>query len=137
MTYRIFVYGTLKKGHRNNHYLSSSQYIKTAKTKTPSYIMKQYCYDPRMIDEGQYPGISMCPPQEKCGHVEGEVWEVDEKTLKRLDDLEDEGNEYTRTSVTLDDNTTAQVYLYNTSPNRPELPAKNISYKNGTYIWTK
>jgi len=87
---RIFVYGTLKRGHGNHHYLAGQRFVSEACT-LPLY---------RLHDMGGYPGMIR---DDRGVAVEGEVWEVDEDCLTRLDLLEDiDGGEYERVSIKLE-----------------------------------
>lgn len=84
-TYKVFVYGTLLKGEENhNAYLSGSRFVCCADL--PGY---------GLYNVDVYPGIV----PEEGERVKGEVYEVDQATLRRLDDLEDEGDLYTRREV--------------------------------------
>lgn len=86
----IFVYGTLKRGGDNHGWIQQQQFVAEART-LPIY---------RMYDLGGYPGMVRVPNQGLS--IEGEVWEVDEAGLAKLDILEDtEGGEYERVSVPL------------------------------------
>lgn len=84
----IFVYGTLKRGHRNFHLLANSKFVGQAITNT------KY----KMLDAG-FPVLLGLTKDDKegSGHfVEGEVYDVDAATAKRLDQLEGEGHMYNR-----------------------------------------
>lgn len=88
---RIFVYGTLKRGCKNHHWLAGQRFIAEARTQ-PIY---------RLYDMGGYPGMIRA---DNGVAVEGEIWEVDEGGLARLDVLEDiEGGEYERVLLELED----------------------------------
>lgn len=75
MTTRLFIYGTLKRGCSNHHYMAGQRFIGPART-TPLY---------RLVSMGGYPGMISSEPG-RC--IEGELWEVDDACLKRLDVLE-------------------------------------------------
>ncbi|MCB1274973.1 gamma-glutamylcyclotransferase family protein [Prosthecobacter sp.] len=96
---RVFVYGTLKRGGENHHWLAGQRFISKACT-LPRY---------RMFDLGGYPGLV----QDDNGlAIEGEIWEVDEAGLSRLDVLEDvEGGEYERVLLDLEGGR-VEGYLY-------------------------
>lgn len=99
MTTRIFVYGTLKRGRENHHWLAGQRFIAEARTQ-PLY---------RLFDMGGYPGMIR---DDNGVAVEGELWEVDEGGLARLDVLEDiEGGEYERVLIELEEGKVGG-YLY-------------------------
>lgn len=78
----MFIYGTLKRGGSNHHYMRGQQFIDVART-VAAY---------RLHDMGGFPG--MVPDDNGTGlSIEGEVWDVTEECLTRLDVLEaiDEG----------------------------------------------
>lgn len=103
----IFVYGTLKRGGDNHGWIEQQQFVAEART-LPHY---------RLYDLGGYPGMVRVP---QLGlSIEGEVWEVDEAGLAKLDVLEDtEGGEYERVLVPLQDafaDQHVEGYLYRRS----------------------
>lgn len=71
----VFVYGTLKRGKANHHYLAGQRYLGEASTE-PRYQLHHL---------GSYPGLVKATPGAR---VSGEVWEVDEEGLAGLDRLE-------------------------------------------------
>lgn len=83
-TEAVFVYGTLRKGERANSLLQNSV-----------YCGKYYLKDCAMYDLGSYPGIK----NDKGEYVIGEVYLIDDETLKRLDSYEGEGSLYERKAV--------------------------------------
>jgi len=98
--FKVFVYGTLKRGFRLHRFLAGARYLGEAKVSGF-----------KMYDLGWYPGIV---PGE--GLVHGELYEVDLKTLLLLDEVEAEGEEYDRRlcEVITEDGrkTWAFVYVY-------------------------
>ncbi|CAK1593130.1 unnamed protein product [Parnassius mnemosyne] len=91
MTHNVFVYGTLKRNEPNHHWLSNSKngvskFIAVGKTdkKYPLIIATKYNI-PFILHK---PGLGH--------HVEGEIYEVDNKMLGNLDILEDHPNYYIR-----------------------------------------
>ncbi|HXC02881.1 MAG TPA: gamma-glutamylcyclotransferase family protein [Opitutaceae bacterium] len=72
----IFVYGTLKRGGSNQHYLAGQKFIGEART-LPGF---------RLFNLGQYPG--MIPFADDLNGVSGEVWSVEADCLEHLDLLE-------------------------------------------------
>lgn len=101
---RVFVYGTLKRGGDNHHYLAYQQFLGAAHT-PPGYTLYSL---------GDYPG--MVRAEGDTAGVAGELWAVDEACLKQLDLLEgvNEGL-YERVSITLAtpiDGQPVETYLY-------------------------
>jgi gamma-glutamylcyclotransferase (GGCT)/AIG2-like uncharacterized protein YtfP len=85
MTHRVFVYGTLKRGHPNNPLLAGSKFLGEGVT------VQTY----KMVATS-FPAIMPDP----CGKpVAGEVYAVDDATLARLDQLEREGRSYDRVMI--------------------------------------
>lgn len=95
---KVFVYGTLKSGQPNHHWLTdvkngAAQFIDTGTTQTkfPLIVASQYNV-PFMLRE---PGT---------GHyINGEIYSVDERMLLHLDDLEDYPQLYDRTKINVAD----------------------------------
>ena len=85
MTHRVFVYGTLKRGHPNNPLLAGSEFLGEGVT-LPTYKMVATSFPAIMPDPGGKP-------------VAGEVYAVDDATLARLDQLEIEGRSYDRVMI--------------------------------------
>lgn len=80
---RLFVYGTLKKGFNNHHFLQDATYIEEATIKGT------------LLNLGWFPGY--IPEGE--GEVHGEVYEINDEILKRIDHLEGHPDFYTRKDV--------------------------------------
>jgi gamma-glutamylaminecyclotransferase len=72
----LFVYGTLKRGQRAHHLLAGQQFRGEART-LPRY---------RLYDNGSYPCLVEEP--ERGVAVQGELWEVADAILHRLDRYE-------------------------------------------------
>ena len=85
---KLFVYGTLLRGLERESVLSNSKFLGTVVVRA------------KMYDLGRYPGII-----EGEGQVIGEVYEIDQITLKKLDEVEGYfpdnplGSEYIRKEV--------------------------------------
>ena len=77
----LFVYGTLKRGCSNHHFLTDQEFLGEART-TPGF---------RLYELGGHPGM-VAKKGDRDG-VTGEIWAVDAAALVRLDGLEglDEG----------------------------------------------
>jgi gamma-glutamylcyclotransferase (GGCT)/AIG2-like uncharacterized protein YtfP len=82
---RVFVYGSLKRGHGNHVVLSDAHYVG----------MGAVTLSGRMVDLGAFPGVIR---QRDAAHyeVKGEIYEVDEDTLNALDYLEGHPRFYRR-----------------------------------------
>ena len=96
---KVFVYGTLMKGHGNNILLENDTFLSNA-------LLDGY----GLYKVSSFPGII-----KHCGAaVKGEVYNISEFTLKRLDALESEGSLYIRelVSVTLENNQNIHAYVY-------------------------
>lgn len=76
----VFVYGSLKRGEFNHKVLGESKFI--GKTKVRG----------RIYDLGHYPGAKLS----EDGEIHGEVFDVDNETLNRLDRLEGHPHFYER-----------------------------------------
>jgi len=72
----IFVYGTLKRGGHNHHFISRQTFAGPAHT-TPGFTL---------FDLGGYPGLVADIDAEEG--VSGEVWSIDDECLSGLDVLE-------------------------------------------------
>jgi gamma-glutamylaminecyclotransferase len=79
MRHRLFIYGTLKKGFPNHdHYMQSARKLGKYQT-VEKYPLVLY-------GERYVPCMLNCPGDGH--HVEGELYEVDDGCLKRIDALE-------------------------------------------------
>ncbi|CAG0914111.1 unnamed protein product [Notodromas monacha] len=114
----VFVYGTLKTGEPNHHWMTNDKeglcvFVKGGKTKTsfPLIIASKYNI-PFLLD---VPGN---------GHrVRGEIYEIDQKRLKYLDILEDYPVFYSRREelIDSDDGVARKCWTYFLSKHKPEL----------------
>jgi gamma-glutamylaminecyclotransferase len=98
----IFVYGTLQRGQRNHKALRGQQFLGAAQT-LPRY---------RLYNCGQYPGL-VDDPQSGIS-IQGEVWEVSDDVLCKIDDYEGVPTLYSRRPVLLQNrDPTVEAYFYN------------------------
>ena len=88
---KVFVYGTLKKGEPNHHWLTKSEngfsnFVCNAvtKQKMPLVIVSKYNI-PMLLNK---PGVG--------NYVTGEIYEVDDSMFAKLDELEDYPSFYNR-----------------------------------------
>ena len=87
--HRVFVYGTLRRGHGNHSLLEMSKFIGEAATLRTYWMITTGVF-PVVLDE--VPADFGLPPRA----VAGEIYHVDDATLERLDRLERKGRSYDR-----------------------------------------
>lgn len=120
---KVFVYGTLMKGHGNHrYYLSHSEYVGTGEIS--GYALYAVSSFPGIVPEGQE-------------RVKGEVYKVDQDTLKRLDRLEGEGSIYLRKEIEVTVNgqsLMAWTYLWNHGIEGTEKISYDVQPWKGQYI---
>jgi gamma-glutamylcyclotransferase (GGCT)/AIG2-like uncharacterized protein YtfP len=122
---KVFVYGTLMR-ERSNHqyYLEESIFLGIGS-------IQGYA----LYDLGSYPGI--IPEESQC--TKGEVFEVEEKTISRIDGLEGEGFLYTRgiVKVEMDNGLVEETYVYIWNSNVDIV--KKVDFVNQPWrqnVWT-
>ena len=96
----VFVYGTLMRNQRAHHMLSGARYA--GECKLHSYAM---------YDLGRYPGIVPCPG----AAVFGELYQVTQAMLAKMDEYEEEGSLYRRVTVRVENergSCEAEAYVY-------------------------
>jgi gamma-glutamylaminecyclotransferase len=76
MSTLLFVYGTLKRGGTNHHYMAGQKFVGAART-APGFRLYELIGHPGMI----------ALDSDRDG-VTGEVWSVDDAGLKILDEFE-------------------------------------------------
>jgi gamma-glutamylaminecyclotransferase len=99
----IFVYGTLKRGFPNSHMLNSSKFIE-----------ERCVRGLKMVNLGWYPGCVVSSNDDK---VHGEVYEVTEEIINKLDRLEGVPFLYRRYEIEKG----LQTYIYNKSVEEREV----------------
>lgn len=101
MKEKVFVYGTLRKGLSWNHLLSTSKFLGEAKTKNKYALYAETI--PYVIED------------KEVSQIAGEVYEVDNETLQKLDQLEGHPNWYRRKEIEIMLNNSlilAWIYFY-------------------------
>ena len=102
MTTLLFVYGTLKRGLSNHHFLAGQRFVGEAKTQ-PIYRIHHLGWHPGMVEMGEG-GLE----------VEGEIFEVDEASLSRMDAFEEVPEHFVRRTVRLQGELEGvDAYFYN------------------------
>ena len=118
----VFTYGTLMRGQRADDYMASAIW-------GGNCYLKGYA----MYDLGSFPGI-----KKKIGEcVLGELWFVDDSTLKALDRYEGEGSLYLRKQVTIESAygpLKANAYIYN-HPCSGDVLREKWGAKDSDYVW--
>jgi gamma-glutamylcyclotransferase (GGCT)/AIG2-like uncharacterized protein YtfP len=116
----VFVYGTLKRGCRNNHYLSEAMFLGEAET-VEKYSMRRHKYwYPTVIETLEYYNII------------GELWCCSESTLKSLDRLEGYPDLFYRKEVPVIQDAkviNAWVYFFNYTYLKNELKEQILEWK--------
>lgn len=130
-TQRVFVYGTLKAGHRNHHILKGdgAELIGETTTKDDSYLMKEF---ESVSNPGKFtPGVFANGDKK----IKGELYAVTQEVMDRLDKLEELGKKYCRQFVKLDSGHQAWMYI-EIAGNRTPLPnSPHVKKENKTYEW--
>ncbi len=86
----LFVYGTLKRGQMNNHFLVGQTFLGEAET-LPKYRLYGLGWHPGMVDDTN--GLA----------VKGELWRVDALSLAMMDEYEDHPNQFIRKVIEIRD----------------------------------
>jgi len=122
MKHLIFAYGTLKKGFGNHSLLAGATDLGSTQTQSRRY---------RMISLGGFPAVYKTG---KCA-IEGELYEVENSTLERLDVLESNELFYRRELVPLANGLEAWMYicLYKIETELPQDRVLNT--RNQTQVW--
>jgi gamma-glutamylcyclotransferase (GGCT)/AIG2-like uncharacterized protein YtfP len=94
---QVFVYGTLKSGHGNHHYLRNATFKGPL---TLTLKAKMFCV-----------GFPVLMKSRDKVKVEGELYEVDRATFAALDRLEGQNHMYKRRRNRLPDGTYAWIYI--------------------------
>lgn len=89
----LFVYGTLRNGLYNNHYLRGARFLGLGRT------VEQY-----VLFVGKYPYVQRVPEGSDTAltRVRGEVYVVDKSTLAAVDVLEEHPDTYRREIVEIE-----------------------------------
>lgn len=93
----LFVYGSLLRGEPNHRVLEGARFVGAARTK-PNFSLHDLGAYPAMVDGGTHA-------------IVGELYEVDDLALARLDRLEGHPSYYRREAVALDDGRIVETYV--------------------------
>lgn len=87
---RLFVYGTLRQGCPNHRLIFGSRYLGPATTVEPYVMVTQ---KPRSFPYiFKHPDLYATP-------INGEMYEINQETLRKLDELEGHPDHYLRTQI--------------------------------------
>lgn len=128
----LFVYGTLRKGQRNHHFLDTAKFLGDATVTGQLYMMwsnglplavKTY-YE----NKDRYWGKTAVPVPD-TSRVVGEVYEIPANLWDRLDRLESHPNWYIRELVDaqMEDGSVTKVWVY-------FMPLEIVHYNNTRHI---
>ncbi len=78
----VFVYGTLQRGRALHEHLAGQEFVGNAQTQ----------HDYRLYRIDWYPGLVETLTSGQGLAIHGEVWDVDEATLRLLDEVEEVGS---------------------------------------------
>ncbi|MBI5451219.1 MAG: gamma-glutamylcyclotransferase [Gammaproteobacteria bacterium] len=115
---RLFVYGSLRRGEANHHWLAGASLL-GAWQSTPAYTM---------YDLGEYPGITAHGQTA----IQGEVYQLPPAALARIDMLEEYPVVYTRRQVTTPFGTAWIYVLVATPAGRPVIHSGDWCQRNST-----
>lgn len=93
---KLFVYGSLKRGFRHHRELEGAAFLRHGVT-TSGFSLRV---------QGEYPALV----REGTGVVHGEVFDVSDALIARLDAFEDAPRAYQRIEIVLADGTRAHTY---------------------------
>lgn len=97
--FRVFVYGSLRRGNHNNHWLKGAELIATTQTVGAGFTM---------LDIGMFPGVIYGGKTV----IIGEVYAVDAATLEELDRHEGCPRHYRREVIKTADCGECFTYIY-------------------------
>ncbi len=86
----LFVYGTLQRGQANHGYLAGQTFLGTART-LPRY---------RLYDAGAHP--CLVRDDEEGQAVLGELWQIEDRLLPALDQLEEAPHLFERARIAVE-----------------------------------
>lgn len=101
MRHEVFVYGSLKAGFWNNAIMQRGGAKLVGQACTASFMVLVDGPFPYMASPQQFGPDAYKVATEFGGNVYGEVWSVDDETLKELDRLEGTPRHYTREVITV------------------------------------
>lgn len=106
MSYYVFVYGSLRKGLSNHHFLDNSEYIGDFVSEKQFHLMTYKNFNfPYLLDD-----LGIDRPK---SNIKGEIYKINDITLKKLDNLESNSIVYQRKKYKfINDNIEIEAYIY-------------------------
>jgi gamma-glutamylaminecyclotransferase len=136
MTHRVFVYGSLKRGHWNCALLSDSEFKGETVTEQRYYMLSG-----RVAGSRAFPVVLDDDPALSAGPLAGEIYHVNDECLAQLDRLERVPDSYERKIADVtEDGHPVQAFIYVGNPTRwkrsgwPLWTGVNAS---GALVWTE
>jgi gamma-glutamylcyclotransferase (GGCT)/AIG2-like uncharacterized protein YtfP len=108
----VFVYGTLKQGHRNQHVINQYSATYMGEALTTSAVFNMIVQASASSPGKMTPGVYL--DHDQGHHIEGELYHVTDEGLEKLDELEQVGINYNREEILVHcdgKDYTAWVYL--------------------------
>lgn len=99
--FNVFVYGTLMRGYHNHELLNSSDFVGYATTFDEHLMFLNTEYSIPYVVKGTDERLNK-DSRNYLTHIHGEVYRVDERTLRFLDRLEGTPTYYFRETVSVD-----------------------------------
>lgn len=88
LAFKLFVYGTLKKGFTNHHHLKDATFLGKGETRLLYPMILKHPAFPYLVNKPN-----------KGLHVKGELYEVNYQTIFAIDELEGYPEHYTRSEI--------------------------------------
>lgn len=131
MSNLLFVYGTLKLGYHNSHWLEANDalYLDSVVTRD-NYILGERGFPLAFKPET----LPFVPDKYKL-KVRGDLWEINDTCLAITDYIEGNGTFYTREVIKLDDEREAWMYLINDNWYARNCPISTIN-DQGEWEWS-
>jgi gamma-glutamylaminecyclotransferase len=99
--HRVFVYGSLLQGEVNHGVMTGARRIGPATTRSGIGL----------VQVGPYPSLVFEPAERVARErVRGEIYEIDDAGLARLDEFEGHPDWFARIEITLDDGSAVMAY---------------------------
>lgn len=98
---RLFVYGSLKRGYQHADEMRGARFVSTARTLDPGWLFQVDDYPALVFPSAQVGWLATPDSSAGPGAIEGEVYELGEVLLARLDRFEDVPELYQRRAISV------------------------------------